>query len=102
MNSLIAGGGNLGRHLARVLVDSGHSVTVIEHEDAHAQRACQESGAHVVRGDASEPSMLEDAGVRGMDVVVAATDSDEVNIVVGTSQSSRPGRHAWSRASSTL
>jgi trk system potassium uptake protein TrkA len=82
MNVLIAGAGNVGRYLARILVEADHTVTLIEREASQVERACQESGARVVRGDASEPSLLEKAGVRGMDVVVAVTGDDEDNIVV--------------------
>ena len=82
MNVLIAGAGNVGRYLARVLTAADHTVTVIEHDARVVERARQESGARVVHGDASEPSLLENAGVRGADVVVAATGDDEDNIVV--------------------
>ena len=82
MNVLIAGAGNVGRHLARILVDADHTVTLVEVDLAALERARQESGARVVHGDASEPSLLETAGIRGMDVVVAATGDDEDNIVV--------------------
>lgn len=82
MNILVAGAGNVGRYLARILVDADHAVTVIERDETVVERARQESGAHVIHGDASEPSLLEKAGIRGMDVVVAATGDDEDNIVV--------------------
>ena len=82
MNVLIAGAGNVGRYLARVLTEADHTVTVIESDEAVVARARQESGARVIHGDASEPSVLEAAGGRGMDVVVAATGDDEDNIVV--------------------
>jgi trk system potassium uptake protein TrkA len=82
MNVLIAGAGNVGRYLARVLTDADHTVTVIERVGPVAARARQESGARVVHGDASEPSLLENAGVRAADIVVAATGDDEDNIVV--------------------
>lgn len=82
MNILIAGAGNVGRYLARILVDADHTVTVIERDEPVVERARQESGARVIHGDASEPSVLEKVGIRGMDVVVAATGDDEDNIVV--------------------
>ena len=82
MNVLIAGAGNVGRHLAHILVQADHVVTVIERDELVVERAREESGARVVHGDASEPSVLETAGVRGTDVVVAATGDDEDNIVV--------------------
>jgi trk system potassium uptake protein TrkA len=82
MNILVAGAGNVGRYLARILVDADHTVTVIESDELVIERARTESGAHVIHGDASEPSLLEKAGIRGMDVLVAATGDDEDNIVV--------------------
>jgi trk/ktr system potassium uptake protein len=82
MKVLIAGAGNVGRYVARILTEAGHTVTVIERDDRVAERARQESGARVVHGDASEPAVLENAGIRAADVVVAATGDDEDNIVV--------------------
>ena len=82
MNILVAGAGNVGRYLARILTEADHTVTVIERDEPVVERARQESGARVIHGDASEPSELEKAGIRGMDVVVAATGDDEDNIVV--------------------
>jgi trk system potassium uptake protein TrkA len=82
MNILVAGAGNVGRYLARTLTEADHTVTVIERDEPVVERARQESGARVIHGDASEPSELEKAGIRGMDVVVAATGDDEDNIVV--------------------
>jgi trk system potassium uptake protein TrkA len=82
MNILIVGAGNVGRHLARMLVDAEHTVTLIERDEVVVERARQESGGRVIRGDASEPSVLEKAGIRGMEVVVAVTGEDEDNIVV--------------------
>lgn len=82
MNILIVGAGNVGRHLARMLVETEHTVTLIEREEDVVERARQQSGGRVIRGDASEPSVLEQAGIRGMDVVVAVTGEDEDNIVI--------------------
>jgi trk system potassium uptake protein TrkA len=82
MNILIAGAGNVGRYLARILVAADHTVTVVEIDEQRVDLARQESGARVIHGDASEPSVLEQAAIRGMDVVVAATGHDEDNLVV--------------------
>lgn len=84
MNIIITGAGNVGRYLARILTDAQHTVTVVERDERIAERARHESGARVVQGDASEPSLLENAGIRGADVVVAATGDDEDNIVVAS------------------
>ncbi len=83
MKIVVAGAGNVGRYLAQILVQSGHEVTLVEQDEAALERAREESGATTaVLGDACEPALLESAGVRGVDVVVAATGDDEDNIVL--------------------
>jgi trk system potassium uptake protein len=84
MKILVAGGGNVGRYLARILVRAGHDVVVIDRDAARLDRAREESGATVIQGDATEPSLLERSGVRVTDVVVAATGHDEDNLVVSS------------------
>jgi trk system potassium uptake protein TrkA len=84
MRVLVAGAGNVGRYLGRILVRSGHDVTLIEQDEARLARAREESDATVVHGDATEPSVLEQSAIRGMDVVVAATGHDEDNLVIAS------------------
>jgi trk system potassium uptake protein TrkA len=84
MKVLVAGAGNVGRYLARILVRSGHDVVVIERDETRLARAREESGASVVHGDATEPTLLEASGIRAMDVVVAATGHDEDNLVIAS------------------
>jgi trk system potassium uptake protein TrkA len=82
MNVLIAGAGNVGRYLARILEQSGHQVTIVDLDEARIEQARSECGATLVHGDATEPALLEHCGIRSMDVVVAATGHDEDNLVV--------------------
>lgn len=84
MRVLVAGAGNVGRYLARILVRSGHEVTLIEADEARLARAREESGAVVVHGDATEPSLLERSGIRAIDVVAATTGHDEDNLIVAS------------------
>jgi trk system potassium uptake protein TrkA len=84
MKVLVVGGGNVGRYLGRILVRSGHEVTLIEQDETRLERAREESDAAVVHGDATEPSVLEQSGIRGMDVVVGATGDDEDNLVIAS------------------
>ena len=84
MRVLIAGGGNVGRYLGRILVRNDHEVTVIDHDESRLGQAREESGAMVVLGDATEPALLERSGIRAADVVVAATGHDEDNLVVAS------------------
>ena len=61
-----------------------HEVTVIDRDESRLDQAREESGATVVLGDATEPSLLERSGIRAADVVVAVTGHDEDNLVVAS------------------
>ena len=82
MRVVVAGGGNVGRHLAADLLAHGHDVTLIEQEPGTLERARQWEGLDCVLGDACEPWVLEGARMSTADVVVASTGDDEDNLVI--------------------
>jgi trk system potassium uptake protein len=80
---VVAGGGKIGRYLCADLATRGHDVALIEIADAAAAKAAAEQPeVTIILGDACAPPILERAGVREADVVVAATGDDEDNLVV--------------------
>ncbi|HEV7756587.1 MAG TPA: TrkA family potassium uptake protein [Mycobacteriales bacterium] len=81
MRVAIAGAGNVGRSIALELIEHGHQVIMIERMPG-AMRTHLVPGAEWILADACELSSLEEAGVAGCDVVVAATGDDKVNLVV--------------------
>ena len=81
MRIAIAGAGNVGRSIAKELVDNGHHVMLIEREPAHLMPA-RVPAAEWVLADACELSSLQQADLANCDVVVAATGDDKVNLVV--------------------
>jgi trk system potassium uptake protein TrkA len=84
MRVVVAGAGNVGRHLCHDLAERGHDLTLIEQDKAAVARARAEltEKVTVLLGDACEPYMLEEASAGQADVVVAATGDDEDNLVV--------------------
>ena len=91
MRVSIAGGGVVGRSIARDLVRNGHEVLIVEQDPNVVRRqstaeADDESsagpGVRWFAGDACEVSTLHEAGFGIADVVVAATGDDEDNLVV--------------------
>lgn len=78
---LIAGGGKVGVNLARALLDSGHEVAVIERDPARASALSNRFDCPIYVGDSSTHDVLEDAGVAGARVFVAATGSDQDNLI---------------------
>ena len=84
MDVVVAGAGNVGRHLAADLTDRGHEVTLIEQDTGVISRARAElpAGVKFLLGDACEPYILEEAKLGQADVIVAATGDDEDNLVI--------------------
>ena len=83
MRAVIAGGGNVGRHLAADLVDRGHEVALIEQDPQVLTKAKNATrDVSLILGDACELWVLEKADIQTADVLVAATGDDEDNLVV--------------------
>ena len=83
MRIVVAGAGNIGRHLASDLHQRGHDVSVIEVNPEVAERGQEDApGVSFVLGDACEPWVLDKAEVGACDVMVAATGDDEDNLVI--------------------
>ncbi|GAA0722632.1 TrkA family potassium uptake protein [Dactylosporangium roseum] len=81
MRIAIAGAGNVGRSIARELVDNGHQVMLIERVPSMV-RPERVPAAEWILADACELSSLQEADLSSCDVVVAATGDDKVNLVV--------------------
>ena len=79
---LIAGGGKIGRTLARILMSHDNEVIMIEQDRRRYQHLTQEFEEAVMFGDATEIFNLERAGIERADVVAAVTGDDEDNIII--------------------
>jgi trk system potassium uptake protein TrkA len=80
---IIVGGGNIGSHLANLLLEGGHTIKVIEERKVLLEKLHQELPQEVViAGDGSSPLTLENAGIQKANVLAAVTGSDETNLVV--------------------
>ncbi|HXV62057.1 MAG TPA: Trk system potassium transporter TrkA [Vicinamibacteria bacterium] len=79
---IVAGAGHVGSWLAKKLVEDGVQVTLIQREPRRALAVATEvPGALVLQGDATDPSLLKEAGAPDADYYVAATQDDETNVI---------------------
>jgi trk system potassium uptake protein TrkA len=82
-NVVIIGGGRIGGALGALLRDGGHTVRLIESDPHRAARLrAQLPPDLVVVGSGTDPDVLEAAGARLADSIVAVTERDETNLVV--------------------
>ena len=73
-------GGTLTEHLA----DEQNDVTVVDSSEAALRQLQDRLDIRTVKGDASKPTTLSDAGAKDADMLIAVTDSDEVNMLACT------------------
>lgn len=80
MRVTIAGAGNVGRSIARELIANGHQILLID-KSPGAIKPDSVPEAEWLLADACEMSSLEEAGLEDVDVAIAATGDDKVNLV---------------------
>ncbi len=78
---LVAGGGKVGVNLARELYENGHEVGMIERDSARATALSSKLDCPVFVGDSSTHDVLERADAARARVFVAATGSDQDNLI---------------------
>ncbi|WP_248897588.1 potassium channel family protein [Haloplanus halobius] len=82
LDIIIAGGGRVGLQAAALLDDRGHTVTVIDADQERCAALADEYLATVVQGDASNPDILQQAGVESCDVIAGLTGHAGLNLAV--------------------
>ncbi|MFP4043357.1 MAG: Trk system potassium transporter TrkA [Rhodosalinus sp.] len=105
MKVIICGAGQVGWQIARHLSGEKNDVTVVDNNADLVRRATDALDVQGLAGHASYPDVLERAGARDADMIIAATYSDEVNMVtcqVAHSVFSIPRKIARLRAQSYL
>jgi trk system potassium uptake protein TrkA len=82
INAVVAGAGRVGFEAVKRLRGYGHDVTVVEPDQDRCDVVADEYVATVICGDASDPDVLEQAGIENADVVGALTGDSGVNLAV--------------------
>ncbi|HBS50725.1 MAG TPA: Trk system potassium transporter TrkA [Rhodobacteraceae bacterium] len=81
MKVIICGAGQVGWQIARHLSGEQNDVTVVDSNADLVRRATETLDVQGIAGFASYPDILDRAGARDADMIIAATYSDEVNMV---------------------
>lgn len=81
MNIIIAGAGKVGVTLAEHLAAEGHAVTIIDVRDETLNKVSDQLDVLCIKGNCASQSILHQAGAADADILIAATNSDEINIL---------------------
>ena len=81
MRTVIIGAGEVGLNTARMLSHEGHDVVLVDLDETLVERATEQLDALVVHGNGASPKLLAEAGINKSDLLIAASSSDEVNII---------------------
>jgi len=83
MNISIVGAGRVGQTLAEKLARDGHDVSLIESDPAKVRALSETLDVQLIEGNGATAPILRKAGIEKANLVVAVTDHDEANMVVG-------------------
>ena len=81
MKIIIAGSGRVGLRIAQGLEAEGHDITLIDRDPETIDSASNELDVICCLGSATNLDTLTDAGAAQADILIAATDSDEANMI---------------------
>jgi len=81
VNIIILGAGQVGGSLTEHLTDEKNDVTVVDSSETALRKLQDRLDIRTVKGDASKPTTLAEAGAERADMLIAVTDSDEVNML---------------------
>jgi trk system potassium uptake protein TrkA len=84
MRIVIAGAGEVGYYLAKLLSSESHDIVVIDDSARVLNRTKEELDVIAIRGDACSIRILEQAEVSDADLLIAVTSSEKINFMVAT------------------
>ncbi len=81
MRIIILGAGRVGFTVANNLSNENIDITLIDKSQQVIDTVCERLDISAICGNVSHPDVLESAGMKHADIVIAATDSDETNMM---------------------
>ena len=81
MKAIIIGAGEVGFHIAKLLTAQANDVVLIDESDAACDRVSEQLDLQTLRGSGASPRLLKTAGIDEADLIIAVTNSDEINML---------------------
>lgn len=81
MKAIIIGAGKIGFNIAETLSREGHDVYVVEKDEERQQVVADNLDVQAVLGNGADSELLESIGIEHADLLVAVTESDELNLL---------------------
>ncbi len=81
MKIIIVGAGEVGFHIASRLARENKDVVVIDNDGTAIRRVSDNIDVQTIIGSGSSPVILEEAGIRNAEILLAVTNHDETNLV---------------------
>lgn len=80
MRIIIAGAGDVGFHLAKLLAYEEHDIILIDRDADRLKQASGSIDVGTIRGNSTSYSVLEEADIKNADLLIAVTSSEETNL----------------------
>ena len=81
MKAIIIGAGEVGFHTAKLLVEDNNDVILIDQSKKACQYVQEQLDLITLEGSGASPSLLVEAGIKEAELLMALTDSDEINML---------------------
>lgn len=81
-NVLIVGCGRMGAALAYIMSQQNKNVTIVDMEEVSFQKLSPAYGGNTLLGDGTNINTLKEADIANSDIVVAATNDDNINLFI--------------------
>lgn len=81
MKIIIVGAGEIGTYLARILAQENHDIVMLDQSSESLRRVGDTLDVLTLEGSGTRIKLLEKAGAKDADMIIAVTSSEEVNFV---------------------
>ena len=82
MKIIIAGAGDVGSYLAQMIANEEQDTYLIDNDGKKLEKVTQHNDIFGIKADATDVTVLKEAGIKECDLLIAATSSEETNLLV--------------------